>query len=268
MDSIRQPAVAGSFYPSDPYDLRQMVEGLVRKAVAPETEVEPRLFIVPHAGYIYSGPVAATAYRLLQSVKPPEGLVAIGPSHFAEFAGLATPGVEYLATPLGTVPVDAGLREVAETDPSVVRHAPAHAREHSLEVQLPFLQIVLEGIAVLPLLTGTVEPAAVADVLGSVMAEDGVMGMISSDLSHYLDYETARTRDAATCAAILDKRPDRLSWGDACGLVGIQAALLLAQRQGWDCALLDLRSSGDTAGDRDRVVGYGSFLIGPSRSTV
>jgi AmmeMemoRadiSam system protein B len=265
VDSIRQPAVDGSFYPSDPNVLRRTVEDLVQKAVVPATRVEPRLLIVPHAGYVYSGPVAATAYRLLQSGKSPARLVAVGPSHFVEFAGLATPGSEKLATPLGVIPVDEGLLAVAGEHPDVAPGRTAHAREHSLEVQLPFLQVVLESFALLPLLTGAVEPATVADVLGSVMKAEGVFGIISSDLSHYLDYDTARARDRLTAAAIIEQRAAQLSWGDACGLIGIQAALLLSQREGWECEQLDLRSSGDTAGDRERVVGYGSFVIGPSR---
>ena len=267
MESVRPAAVAGSFYPSDPQELRHTVIELIRNAVVPEAGIRPRLFIVPHAGYIYSGPVAATAYRLFEAMEGTQRVVAVGPSHFFEFAGLATPDVEGLATPLGTVPIDDDLRVIAESHPSVVPNGAAHAREHSLEVQLPFLQVVTAGCAILPLLTGRVAPATVADVLGSTMAHRDVVGVVSSDLSHYLDYQTARDRDQRTAASITQLQPDRLSWGDACGLVGIQGALLLAQREGWECALLDLRSSGDTAGDRDRVVGYGSFVIGPARSS-
>jgi AmmeMemoRadiSam system protein B len=241
-----------------------MVDDLVGSAVVPATTIEPRLYIVPHAGYIYSGPVAATAYRLLRRTGLPGRVVAIGPSHFVEFDGLATPGVDSMATPLGSVRVDAGLQAIAEAHPAVGAHRRAHAGEHSLEVHLPFLQVTLEQFTVLPLLTGMVEPELVADVLGSTTGAEGVIGVISSDLSHYLDYEHARARDQKTAESINRIEPGRLSWGDACGLTAIRGALVLAQREDWDCAVLDLRSSGDTAGDRDRVVGYGSFVIGPT----
>jgi AmmeMemoRadiSam system protein B len=211
--------------------------------------------------------VAATAYRLFEATDSSGRVVAIGPSHFFEFSGMATPNADRLATPLGMVPVDDDLRVVAESHAGVAPNRAAHAREHSLEVQLPFLQVAAGECAVLPLLTGRVEPATVADVLRSTLADGAVVGVISSDLSHYLDYESAQDRDQRTARTIEQRQPDRLSWGDACGLVGIQGALLLAQREGWECALLDLRSSGDTAGDRHRVVGYGSFVIGPNRSS-
>ena len=187
----------------------------------------------------------------------------IGPSHFAGFLGLATPGAEGLATPLGIVPVDDQLTATVESHKSVAPNRGAHAREHSVEVQLPFLQVLLGEFTVLALLTGTVQAETLAGVLGDLISSDGVIALISSDLSHYLDYETARARDERTTRAILAGRPGELGQGDACGLVGIQAALILAEQKGWGCSLLDLRSSGDTAGGRDSVVGYGSFAIGP-----
>jgi AmmeMemoRadiSam system protein B len=146
----------------------------------------------------------------------------------------------------------------------MVRPNPAaHAGEHSLEVQLPFLQIVLARFSVLPLLTGDVAPDAVAEVLEAALRGDDVVGIVSSDLSHYLDYDSARNRDLRTAAAITELRPADVSPEDACGRTGVQAALVLARRKGWACRLLDLRSSGDTAGSRDRVVGYGAFVLGP-----
>ena len=263
--SVRSPAVAGSFYPSDPEVLRQSIEDMLGTTAVPETAVEAKLFIVPHAGYRYSGPVAATAYRLMQTIEPATRLVIVGPSHFVDFAGLATPGVESLATPLGIMPVDAELTAVAESRWSVAPNRAAHAREHSIEVQLPFLQVLLERFSVLALLTGTVEAVTASEVLFDLMEVEGVVGLISSDLSHYFDYATARVRDERTARAIVERNHDHLARGDACGLVGVQAALLMARRAGWGCTLLDLRSSGDTAGRRDAVVGYGSFVIGPTR---
>lgn len=263
--SLRAPAVAGSFYPSDSEVLRSSVDGMLAAAIGPEPEVGVRVLIVPHAGYVFSGPVAANAYRLMQTKVRPRRLVVIGPAHFVAFAGLATPGVEGLATPLGVVPVDAELTAIAEEHTAVAPYRWAHAREHSIEVQLPFLQVVLDRFAVLALLAGAIDPKTVADVLGELMNVEGVVALISSDLSHYLDYDGARAQDARTARAIVARRPDELARGDTCGLVGVQAALLLARQEGWECSLLDLRSSGDTAGGRDAVVGYGSFVLGPAR---
>jgi AmmeMemoRadiSam system protein B len=209
--------------------------------------------------------VAATAYRLLQTQERPERLVLVGPSHFVGFPGMATSAVEGFATPLGVVPVDAGLTVAAENQVAVAPNASAHAREHSVEVQLPFLQMLFGEIPVLALLTGIVEPATVADTLTALGETEGMVVIISSDLSHYLDYDTARLRDVRSARAIVDLQPDQLGRDDACGLTGVQAGLLLALQQGWTCSMLDLRSSGDTAGRRDSVVGYGSFVIGPAR---
>jgi len=263
--SVRSPAVAGSFYPSDPEELRGSVDDMLAAGAVPETEVEVRFLIVPHAGYVYSGPVAATAYRLLQGVARSPGMVVIGPSHFVAFPGMATPGVEGLATPLGIVSADTELTATAEAHPVVAPNQAAHSREHSVEVQLPFLQVVRDQLTVLSLLTGIVEPETVAAVLGDLIENEGGVAVISSDLSHYLDYDSARVRDTRTARAIVARRPHDLARGDACGLVGVQAALLVARERGWECSLLDLRSSGDTAGDRNSVVGYGSFVIGPAR---
>ena len=263
--SVRSPAVAGTFYPADPEPLRLSLEGMLGSALLPETKTGVRALIVPHAGYVFSGPVAATAYRLLQTQERPHRVVVVGPSHFVGFPGMATAGVEGLATPLGVLPVDAELTATAEDQTAVAPNRSAHAHEHSVEVQLPFLQALFDEIPVLALLTGVVEPATVADTLWALMKAEGVIVVISSDLSHYLDYDAGRSRDARTARAVVGLRPDELALDDACGLTGVQAALLLARRLGWKCSLLDLRSSGDTAGGREAVVGYGSFVIGPAR---
>ena len=262
---IRSPAVAGTFYPSDPEELRDSVAGMVAEASVHPPEVEPRILIVPHAGYLYSGPVAAIAYQVLKTTARPRRLVVVGPSHFVAFPGLATPGVKGLATPLGVVAVDEELTAIAEAHEAVAANRTAHAREHSVEVQLPFLQVVLGQVTVLTLLTGDTEPETVAQLLRGLLSVDSVLAIISSDLSHYLGYDAARARDSRTAGAIVALRPDDIRWGDACGLVGLQAALLVANQENWECSMLDLRSSGDTAGARDSVVGYGSFVIGPAR---
>jgi AmmeMemoRadiSam system protein B len=179
-----------------------------------------------------------------------------------KFAGLASPGVDALATPLGLVPVDRELTSTAEALAIVAPEPAVHAGEHSLEVQLPFLQVVLGEFTTLALATGDVAPEALADVLDQTIGP-GVIGIISSDLSHYLDYERACRQDARTAEALTGLRPQDVARDDACGRIAVQAALLLARRRGWSCHLLALGNSGDTAGSSGRVVGYGAFAIGP-----
>ena len=264
MATFRPAAVAGTFYPGDPNELRGSIETLLGAEPPPEIDIRPAMLVVPHAGYVYSGPIAARAYRLLEATADgARRVVLLGPSHFTMFDGLASPGVEALATPLGFVPVDHELTSTAEASAVVTPEPTAHAREHSLEVQLPFLQAVLGEFTTLALLTGNVTPDAVADVLDQTIGDPGVIGVISSDLSHYLDYETACRQDARTAEAIAGLRPGDLAMGDACGRIAVQAGLLLAQRRGWRCRLLALGNSGDTAGSLRRVVGYGAFAIGP-----
>jgi hypothetical protein len=260
MGTVRPAAVAGRFYPADPAVLRRTVEHLLGQAAPPDTDVATRMLIVPHAGYEYSGPVAAVAYRILPKVRR---VVLVGPSHFVVFRGIATPGADFLATPLGDVPADHDVAVPTGADPVVAPNPAAHAREHSLEVQLPFLQVVLDEFSALAMLTGTVSPEEMADVLDSVIADEETAGVISSDLSHYLGYEAAHRRDAATIANIEQLRAEDIGWDDACGRTGVQAALLVARRRGWKCRLLDHRNSGDTAGTKERVVGYAAFTIGP-----
>jgi AmmeMemoRadiSam system protein B len=259
MAPVRPAAVAGAFYEADPVALERSLAGMMAAASAPDIDLAPRAVIVPHAGHIYSGPTAAVAYL---AVPPVTRVVLLGPSHFVRFSGIAAPTVEAFETPLGAVPIDAALLESATGSAVVVTNDVAHAREHSLEVQLPFLQHTLGAFTMLPLLTGEVSPEAAAGVLDSLLVDD-VVAVVSSDLSHYLDYDAARQRDERTAKAIVELRPDDLAWEDACGRIAVQAALLVARRRGWACRLLDLRSSGDTAGSRSRVVGYGAFALGP-----
>lgn len=266
MAIVRPAAVAGAFYPADPHQLRTFVEDLLAAEAVPEIGIRPTMFIVPHAGYVYSGPVAAAAYRLLEATAgASQRVVLVGPSHFVKFTGVATPGVDALATPLGMVPVDRELTAAAERLDVVVPAPAAHIREHSIEVQLPFLQVALGEFTTLALVTGDVVPEAVAEVLDQTISAPDVVGVISSDLSHYLDYDTARRRDAGTAAAITELRPRDLAGDDACGRTAVQAALLVARRRGWHCLRLAQGNSGDTAGSPDRVVGYGAFALGPAR---
>lgn len=260
---VRPAAVAGTFYPGSALELRDTVRGMMKEASVTPLSLAPRIVIVPHAGYIYSGSVAATAYRIIAD-QSPSRIALVGPSHFVGFDGLAIPAHDWLATPLGTIAIDELAQGLAE-DGLVARSEPAHRREHSLEVQLPFLQVALEEFSVVPVLTGDEHPERAAKVL-SLMLEADLFVVVSSDLSHYQDYETAGRLDAITTEAIVELREADLGRHSACGRTAVRAALRVAIERGWRCQLLDLRSSGDTAGPRDRVVGYGAFALGPADS--
>ena len=258
MGSVRLPAAAGTFYPRSADLLRRTIADLLVAADPPDFDVTPAMLIVPHAGYGYSGPVAATAYRCLNALpSPPRRFLLLGPSHYVGFTGVAASGSDAFQTPLGLVATESRPPASCTDNPS------AHASEHSLEVQLPFLQVLLDAFTIQPLLTGDIRAEAAADVLDDAL-DDHHFGLISSDLSHYLAYEEARTRDRRTASAITHLRAEDLHRGDACGITAVQAALLVARRRNWECGLLDLRNSGDTSDDRSRVVGYGAFVIGPS----
>jgi AmmeMemoRadiSam system protein B len=255
--------VAGSFYPADPKalerDVRQQVAGA---APSKEGAAPPKALIVPHAGYVYSGPVAATAYARLLPVRDQiERVVLLGPSHHVPLRGLALPDADAFATPLGVVELDAEAAARALALPQVRRLGEPHEWEHSLEVQLPFLQLALRAFRLVPLAVGDARDEEVAEVLEALWGGPETLLLVSSDLSHYHDYATARRLDAATSDAILALRPAALGPASACGRVPVRGLLLAARRRGLRPELLDLRSSGDTAGPRDRVVGYGAYAF-------
>jgi len=255
--------VAGAFYPGDPRVLEADVRRYLAAADSTVLEFPLRILIVPHAGYVYSGPVAATGYRLVENLPDLHRIVMLGPSHYAWFPGLVLPDAELLATPLGAVPVDRDAARVAAGSPYVSVSAAAHQREHSLEVQLPFLQVVAPGVPVVPLLTGDIAPADAAGVV-ELLLDDGTLMLVSSDLSHYHDAGTARRLDAVTVRAIERLDPEALDRNSACGRTGIQTALLIARSRGYRVQVLDVRNSSDTAGPPDRVVGYASIALGRS----
>lgn len=259
--NVRQPAVAGTFYAAGSRRLEADVRALLAAATQPELGFTLRILIVPHAGLVYSGPIAATGYRLLAAIEDLQRIVMLGPAHYVAFSGLALPGADLLETPLGTVPVDPTGVASLEPSPQVAASPEAHQREHSLEVQLPFIQVVAPGVPVIPLLTGKVAPTDVADTVAPLLDESTLL-LVSSDLSHFHDSATARRLDATTTAAIERLDAEALGWEAACGRTGIQTALHLAQRSGFVVETLDLRNSADTAGSADRVVGYGTFALG------
>lgn len=260
---VRPPAVAGTFYPDDPEALTTAVADALREAAAGAAAgAVPPAIVAPHAGYIYSGPIAASAYaRVLAGRGQIERVVLVGPAHTVALDAIATSGADGFATPLGVVPVDTEVRDRLVRTGKVVVSDRAHAAEHSLEVHLPFIQVALGEVTIVPLVVGQVPSETVADVLDEVWGGPETLVVVSSDLSHYHDHSTAQALDRRTAAAILAKEPDLLGPGDACGLYPLRGLLVAARRRGLDVELLDLRTSADTAGDRHRVVGYGAFVV-------
>ena len=256
----RQPAVAGSFYPANPQQLHLMLDQFLTDA-ATDAKV-PKAIIAPHAGYIYSGPIAATAYaRLKKAHDRITRVILIGPSHRVAFRGLAVSRAEAFITPLGSILVDQAAMQIIVQLPFVEYLEQAHSVEHSLEVQLPFLQEMLDSFEIVPIVAGNASAEQVSQVLELLWGGDETLIVISSDLSHYHDYATARQLDQATSQAIEQLDYQQLGAESACGKVPVSGLLKLAQKKFLSVATIDLRNSGDTAGDKASVVGYGAYVI-------
>jgi AmmeMemoRadiSam system protein B len=253
------PAVAGMFYPDDPGELHEMVSGFLAQAAEGPA---PKAFIAPHAGYIYSGLVAASAYRRLAAVRQQiRRVVLLGPSHRMPFSGLAVSTADTFRTPLGDIPLDAeAVMNLLEL-PQVVTLDRAHSMEHSLEVHLPFLQETLGEFTLVPLVVGDATADQVAEVLELLWGGPETLIVVSSDLSHYHPYEEAKRLDSATSSAIEALNPEKIGFDDACGRIPVIGLLRAAQRHGLYAKTIDLRNSGDTAGPRDQVVGYGAYVF-------
>jgi AmmeMemoRadiSam system protein B len=263
MRDVRPAAVAGMFYPGIPADLAASVrECLVEAATRPRVGgARPKALIVPHAGYVYSGPIAAAAYaRLAGSHATVRRVVILGPTHRVAVRGLALPTVRAFATPLGEVELDRKAAALALSLPQVEQNDAAHAFEHSLEVQLPFLQAVLDDFRIVPFAVGAATADEVADVIERLWGGPETLILVSSDLSHYHRYSEACAIDRGSADGILSLSSS-LDHEQACGATPINALALCARRHGLVPELLDLRNSGDTAGDRSRVVGYASFAF-------
>ena len=240
MQRVRPSAVAGTFYPGDPVELRETVSRLLADAKPGRA---PKAVIAPHAGYVYSGPIAASAFKRIPKV---ERVVLLGPSHYAWLDGVALPEADFFATPLGEVPIEpAGLP----------RSGAAHQQEHSLEVEVPFLQVQLGEFLLVPLAVGS----GGAEVLDRLWGGPETLIVVSSDLSHYLPYAAAKRTDSATADEIVALR--HIETDMACGAAPINALLAVARKRKLTAELIDLRNSGDTAGDKSRVVGYGAFAF-------
>jgi MEMO1 family protein len=258
---IQKPVVAGTFYPSDPDELRMQVRQFI-SAANTEPCRPPKALIAPHAGYIYSGPVAGSAYAQLSgSADIINRIVLLAPSHRVAFRGIAYSSCEIFRTPLGDVEVDVDALSMLEDLPQVNLLDQAFSQEHSLEVHLPFLQETLRHFKIVPLVVGDIDPASVTEVLERLWGGEETLIVISSDLSHYLDYATARTMDAATSRAIENLQSEGLSHEQACGGTPVRGLLMAARHNHLEAKVLDLRNSGDTAGPKDRVVGYGAYVF-------
>ena len=262
---IRQPAVAGSFYPSDPARLAGAVDALLtaaRPRAAAAGLGRPRAIVVPHAAYQYSGPVAALGYATLRDARPTR-IVLVGPAHYVRLTGCAVPRATAWRTPLGLVPIDPVARDLAVRAAGVRADDQPHAPEHSLEVQLPFLQRSLAGMPALRVLpvVAHAAAAAVADLLDAVAGDSGTLVLASTDLSHHLPDPAAREHDARTADAVLALRPDRIADGAACGAHALRGLLTWARRHDLTPHPLALATSADAGGDPGRVVGYGAFAF-------
>jgi AmmeMemoRadiSam system protein B len=258
MTVIREPAVAGQFYPGDAKELGRTVEFLLDEVKSGAGDA-PKALIVPHAGYIYSGPVAAAAYARLRPYRDQyQRVILLGPCHRVPVRGLALSSADVFRTPLGDVPLD--KKAIATIDsPRVTVFDQSHEFEHSLEVHLPFLQSVLGSFTLVPIVVGNTTYDRVADVLDTLWGGPETLIVISSDLSHYLSYDQARATDGATREAIEGFEVRGIDHDVACGATPIGGLLITAKRRGMKVTTLALKNSGDTAGDRRNVVGYGSW---------
>ena len=260
MSGTRPTAVAGTFYPGEGSALAREVASYMAGARTLGATA-PKAIIAPHAGFIYSGPIAASAYAQVKACRSRVTRVVLaGPAHRVHVRGAAVPSATVFASPLGPIPVDREAVEALRALPFVEVSDRAHAFEHSLEVHLPFLQSVLERFTLVPIVVGGAGPADMAQAFEAVWGGEETLVVVSSDLSHYLPYDVARARDQRTARAILDFDA-RVDPEEACGAGPINGLLTVARRRGMAADLIDLRNSGDTAGDRERVVGYAAFAF-------
>lgn len=258
--SVRPPAVAGLFYPDDPRLLARTVEGYLAGAQA-GGEV-PKAVVVPHAGFVYSAPVAASAYARLAPLKGIlHRVLLLGPAHRMAIRGLAAPSVEAFDCPLGRIPLDRAAIARTARLPQVTLDDGPHRLEHCLEVQLPFILACLGSVPLVPLVVGDASTEEVAEVIELLWDGPETLVVISSDLSHYHGYETARRMDAATSAAVEALDESRIGWDDACGRIPLSGLLRVARARGLHAHTVDLRNSGDTAGPKNEVVGYGAYVF-------
>lgn len=260
---VRPAAVAGTFYPDDPAVLCALMDDCFADAVPVASGARaPKALVVPHAGFIYSGPIAASAYLCIaEAADAIRRVVLLGPSHRVPLRGLGLSTADVWSTPLGRVPIDHRSDAQLLALPHVATNDSAHAPEHSLEVQLPFLQRVLRDVTLVPVIVGDAEPSEVSAALDLLWGGPETVVVISTDLSHYHRYADAVRLDERTAAAIIALRADDLGDRDACGARPLRGLLHTARQRHLRIDPIDLRNSGDTAGDHERVVGYGAFAV-------
>lgn len=249
------------FYAADPQQLSAEISHFLRQQPASDSTI-PKAIIAPHAGYIYSGPIAASAYHLFAGkAEKIKQVILLGPSHRVAFRGVATSRADYFETPLGKIKINRSLCELAESLPFVNSSDAAHQDEHSLEVQLPFLQTVLNNFELTPLVVGDCDAQDVAQLLAILWGDEHTLVVISSDLSHYHSYQSAIDLDTQTSHAIEHLQPEKIHYEDACGRNPLNGLLTIAKQKNLHIKTLDLRNSGDTAGDKNKVVGYGAYAV-------
>ena len=259
-EKVRTAAVAGSFYPKDKATLEKMIAGFLEDCAKPRTSGKLRALIVPHAGYVYSGPIAASGYNLIRKLNPqPKNIILLGPSHYAGFYGMARPESTEWDTPLSKTKAGK-IEDICGSSNLVLASEEAHVPEHSLEVQLPFLQSVMKKeFGIFPLLCNEINAEEAARYIEPALKDEKKFLLVSSDLSHYLTYKDAKETDERTSRIIEMLDLKNLDALDACGRMGIEIAMNIALDLRWRCQALDCRNSGDTAGEKDRVVGYGCY---------
>lgn len=262
MAGTKHPNVAGLFYPEKTEELQNVVNELLNQANPNSQKFHPKAIISPHAGYIYSGPIAASVYKTLLPIKDKiKKVVLLGPAHRVGFFGIAIPSYTQFTTPLGNIDLDQSTINKLTKLPSVKIIDRAFDGEHCLEVQLPFLQSILTNFEIVPILVGSAKPIDVANLILNCWGDDETLIVISSDLSHYYDYPTAQILDQKAADAILNLEPEKIADNQACGRLPIKGLLIAAKQKNMHPKLIDLRNSGDTAGDKNRVVGYGAFYF-------
>jgi MEMO1 family protein len=259
--NIRQPAVAGQFYPQDAKELTNLLKDLFASSRFCQVS-GVKAIIVPHAGYIYSGEVAASAYQtLIPQIPKIKRVILLGPAHRVGFHGIATTSASHFSTPLGDIVIDRSAITSIESLPQVQQLDQAHTLEHSLEVQLPFLQNLLDEFTLVPLVVGDCNSQQVSEVLELLWGGEETLIVISSDLSHYHSYDDAMRQDQKTSESIVNMQPEKIDFDDACGRIPIKGLLISATQHHLKPQQVDLRNSGDTAGGKDRVVGYGAYIF-------
>ncbi len=259
-NTTRTPAVAGIFYPDNTHELSTMIDQFLQ--AAKNTGPVPKAIIVPHAGYIYSGPIAASAYTLIKpACNRIKRVVLLGPSHKVPLLGLAATKMQEFSTPFGEIPIDRKAIESILKFPQVSLMEQAHANEHSLEVQLPFLQKILNQFSIVPLVVGKATSEQVGEILEALWGNAETLIVISSDLSHYYNYKSSKKLDELTTQAIETLSPEKIDYEQACGRIPINGLLHVAKIRKMHVETVDLRNSGDTAGSKNQVVGYGAYAF-------